>query len=135
MRHASLCKVTKIREKRTAQSEIVESMLRKSDVDEYIYGRLDDTLESWSVALVDDEIYARRAISVDGVVVADYFCAKVDESRELYDTVARDVSRYFSGYLDPRERGLEQLLSAFGRKYSSFLSRVMFFWRDATRMA
>ena len=96
-------------------------------------GSQDSNRVSWSVAVVDDELYARRlAEQTDGSIRSKIFKVDLTErSRvlELYDKVAEDVADLdFRGFVDPTAVGLQQILSVFGRKFSNFMSRVLYFY-------
>ena len=134
MKQVSSCKVTSLLCNEDSVSEIVESMLEKTSAEAYDFGCSCLTHVSWTVAAVDDELFARQALDdCDGPSLMRYYSIPlVDRNaiRELYDKVAEDVAMYdFTGYLDPKADGLSYLLSVFGRDYANFLSRVMHFWR------
>jgi hypothetical protein len=108
-------------------------MLEKSSAEEYFFGYSGSGRVSWSVTIVDDELFARRAMDECGPVEVYYYSLPLEDRgsvRELYDAIAEDVAVYsFTGFLDPKEDGLDYLLAVFGRDYTNFLGRVMHFWR------
>lgn len=127
------CKITALNAKDEEPSDFISSMLAKAGAEEFLIGSQDSNRVSWSVAVVDDELYARRlAEQTDGSIRSKIFKVNLTErSRvlELYDNVAEDVADLdFRGFVDPTAVGLQQILSVFGRKFSNFMSRVLYFY-------
>ena len=109
---------------------LVETMLKKAGAVDYVFGDADDMI-AWSVAAVDDELYARKALKTScGATIVEHYCipwSDRENAIRLFDSVAMDVAVYsFGGFLDPLDSGLNALLTVFNRKYSNFLSRVMY---------
>lgn len=129
MKNVRKCKITALSNNDVNSDEVIESMLAKAGVEEFVFGYPGFHV-SWSVATVDDELYARRTVgaSMEGAAADYYRVGLKDRERicELYDMVAADVASYnFKGYLSPEAKGLQELLDVFGRKFSNFMSRVM----------
>ena len=127
------CRITALNAKDEEPSDFISSMLAKAGAEEFLIGSQDSNRVSWSVAVVDDELYARRlAEQTDGSIRSKIFKVDLAErSRvlELYDNVAEDVADLdFRGFVDPTAVGLQQILSVFGRKFSNFMSRVLYFY-------
>ena len=133
MKQVSSCKITSLRRSEDDLPEIVESMLEKTCAEEYFFGYAGSGRVAWSVTVVDNELFARRSVDECGTIEVYYYSLPFKARalvRELYDTIAEDVAVYsFTGFLDPKEDGLSYLLAVFGRDYTNFLGRVMYFWR------
>ncbi len=128
------CKITTLNVKDEEPSDFISAMLAKAGAEEFVIGHKGKKRVSWSVAVVDDELYALRLAEDDnGSVWPVGYNVDVSERGrvlELYDQVAEDVVSDcdFRGFVDPTSAGLQQLLSVFGRKFSNFMSRVLYFY-------
>ena len=130
MKNVKKCKITALNDRDIDSSEETELILAKAGVEEVMFGDENGWHVSWLVAEVDDELYARRKVGLwQRGTVPEYFSMGLDSRnkiKDLYDLIAEDAANCSRvGFLDPRTRGLQQLLSVFGREFSNFMSRVL----------
>ena len=130
MKNVKKCKITALNDRDIDSSEEAELILAKAGVEEVMFGDENGWHVSWLVAEVDDELYARRKVGLwQRDTAPEYFSMGLDSRnkiKDLYDLIAEDAANCSRvGFLDPRTRGLQQLLSVFGREFSNFMSRVL----------
>ena len=122
------------------------SMLEKADAQPFYFGG-DNESYFWRAANIEDEIFAQR-VWCDGrnnVKESFYYCLVDDTGsrQDIYDDIVIDFVVYYAdfwrhgcGYVEGAfdtvagkdDRGLSDILIAFGKSYNAFVNDVMFWY-------